>query len=176
MIGTEKGVEQRPVLKVSNIPFKFFWRLCLCGSNLISGPSTFSKWVINRYWKLQSSGRYWGSVIYQILFYVIRNFQNSPEKTFFNNISVVNIVDFPSAYTSLSCRQNPDFLQALDDRCLRGSESKTIIMVPLLMLLCSRCRAGLCDPMEYSQLGCSVHGISWRILEWVAISCSRGSS
>ena len=35
----------------------------------------------------------------------------------------------------------------------------------------------LCDPMEGSPPGSSVHGISWaRILEWVAISFSKGSS
>ena len=35
----------------------------------------------------------------------------------------------------------------------------------------------LCDPVDYSVPGCSVHGISQaRILEWVAISFSRGSS
>ena len=35
----------------------------------------------------------------------------------------------------------------------------------------------LCDPMEYSLPGALHHGISQaRILEWVAISCSRGSS
>ena len=34
----------------------------------------------------------------------------------------------------------------------------------------------LCDPMDYSPPGISVHGISEaRILEWVAISFSRGS-
>ena len=34
-----------------------------------------------------------------------------------------------------------------------------------------------CDPMDYSLPGSSVHGISQaRILEWVAISTSRGSS
>ena len=34
-----------------------------------------------------------------------------------------------------------------------------------------------CDPMDCSPLGSSVHGISQvRILEWVAISSSRGSS
>ena len=34
-----------------------------------------------------------------------------------------------------------------------------------------------CDPMHYSPPGSSVHGISRaRILEWVAISSSRGSS
>ena len=35
----------------------------------------------------------------------------------------------------------------------------------------------LCDPMDYSLPGSSVHGISQaRILEWVAISFSKGSS
>ena len=35
----------------------------------------------------------------------------------------------------------------------------------------------LCNPMIYSPLGCSVHEIyQGRILEWVAISFSRGSS
>ena len=35
----------------------------------------------------------------------------------------------------------------------------------------------LCDPMDYNPQGSSVHGISQaRILEWVAISSSRGSS
>ena len=35
----------------------------------------------------------------------------------------------------------------------------------------------LCDPMNYGPPGSSVHGISQaRILEWVAIPFSRGSS
>ena len=35
----------------------------------------------------------------------------------------------------------------------------------------------LCDPMDWSPLGSSVQGIfQARILEWVAISFSRGSS
>ena len=38
------------------------------------------------------------------------------------------------------------------------------------------CRT-LCDPMDCSQPGSSVHGIlQARILEWVAMPCSRGSS
>ena len=40
-----------------------------------------------------------------------------------------------------------------------------------------QCCLTLCDPMDYSLPGSSVHGIlQWRILEWVAISFSRGSS
>ena len=39
------------------------------------------------------------------------------------------------------------------------------------------CRVRLCDPMDCSSPGSSVHGIlQARILEWVAISFSRGSS
>ena len=35
----------------------------------------------------------------------------------------------------------------------------------------------LCDPMDCSLPGSSVHGIFWaKVLEWVAISFSRGSS
>ena len=35
----------------------------------------------------------------------------------------------------------------------------------------------LCDPMNCSLLGSSIHGIfQARVLEWVAISFSRGSS
>ena len=38
-------------------------------------------------------------------------------------------------------------------------------------------RVQLCNPMDCSLPGCSVHGISQRrILEWIAISSSRGSS
>ena len=42
---------------------------------------------------------------------------------------------------------------------------------------CAQSRLTLCDPMDCSLPGSSVHGIfSARILEWVAISSSRGSS
>ena len=35
----------------------------------------------------------------------------------------------------------------------------------------------LCDPMDYSLPGSSVHGIlQARVLEWVAVPVSRGSS
>ena len=45
--------------------------------------------------------------------------------------------------------------------------------------ICQVAQSGLtlCDPMDYSPPGSSVHGIlQVRILEWVAISFSRGSS
>ena len=44
------------------------------------------------------------------------------------------------------------------------------------LLSCVQCPT-LCDPMDCSLPGSSVHGIlQERILEWVAISFSRGSS
>ena len=43
--------------------------------------------------------------------------------------------------------------------------------------VCAQSRLTLCDPMDCSPPGSSVHGIFLaRILEWVAISSSRGSS
>ena len=46
-----------------------------------------------------------------------------------------------------------------------------------LRVLVSQSCPILCDPMDYSLPGSSVHGVSQaRILEWVAISFSRGSS
>ena len=53
-------------------------------------------------------------------------------------------------------------------------------MLKSLLLLWSFSRSGMpdsCDPINYSAPGSPVHGISQaRILEWVAISLSRGSS
>ena len=44
------------------------------------------------------------------------------------------------------------------------------------VLVAQSCPA-LCDPMDYSPPGSSVHGIlQARILEWVAMPFSRGSS
>ena len=46
-----------------------------------------------------------------------------------------------------------------------------------MLHLVSRLCPTLCDPMDYSTLGSSLHGIyQARILEWVVISSSRGSS
>ena len=49
----------------------------------------------------------------------------------------------------------------------------TMLLFPRPCVLCLT----LCDPMDCSLPGSSVHGISQATrLEWVAISCSRGSS
>ena len=51
----------------------------------------------------------------------------------------------------------------------------TLVLVAIVLIAPS-CPT-LCVPMDYSPPGSSVHGIlQARILEWVAISCSRGSS
>ena len=49
--------------------------------------------------------------------------------------------------------------------------------IPSIVLLLSQSRPTLCDPMGCSPPGSSVRGIlQARILEWIAISFSRGSS
>ena len=54
-----------------------------------------------------------------------------------------------------------------------GSKEKDCCHCHLVAKLCLT----LCDPMDCSPSGSSVHGIlQARILEWVAISFSRGSS
>ena len=49
------------------------------------------------------------------------------------------------------------------------------LKVKFKLLVIQQCLT-LCDPMDCSLLGSSVHGILQAILEWVAISSSRGSS
>ena len=55
---------------------------------------------------------------------------------------------------------------------VRGIGRLELIYIYMLSLF-----SFFCDPMDYSQPGSSVHGISQaRILKWVAISFSKGSS
>ena len=55
-----------------------------------------------------------------------------------------------------------------------GGDKKSKLVVVVVQLL--RC-IGLCDPIDCSPPGSSVYGISQAgILEWVAISFSRGYS
>ena len=53
-----------------------------------------------------------------------------------------------------------------------------LILLPrTLVVLVASIVSDSCDAMDCSLPGCSVHGISQaRMLEWVAISSSRGSS
>ena len=57
-------------------------------------------------------------------------------------------------------------------------ESKVkFILVAVYAVLCLVAQSTLCDPMDCSPPGSSVHGVSQaRILEWIGISFSRGSS
>ena len=57
-----------------------------------------------------------------------------------------------------------------------GKEPKRLMWQDLLLISCS-VMSDSCDPMNCSPPGSSVHGISQeRILEWVVIFYSRGSS
>jgi len=57
------------------------------------------------------------------------------------------------------------------------SHSKVLLWACMCMCLVAQSCLTLCDPMDCSPPGLSVHGISQaRILEWVAIPFSRGSS
>ena len=56
------------------------------------------------------------------------------------------------------------------------TESDRVTLVEVKVLVAQSCPA-LCDPMDCSPRGSAVHGILQpRILEWVAILFSRGSS
>ena len=48
--------------------------------------------------------------------------------------------------------------------------------LPLPSPVCAQSCLTLCNPMDCSPPGSSVHGILQAILEWVAISYSKGSS
>ena len=53
----------------------------------------------------------------------------------------------------------------------------TIVCVCVCVCVCAQSCPTLCDPMDCSPPGSTVHGIlQARILEWVAISLSKGSS
>ena len=61
--------------------------------------------------------------------------------------------------------------------CLQTPESINRLHLYLCCCLVTKSCLNLCDPMDYSLPGSSVHGISQaRILERVAVSFSRGSS
>ena len=64
----------------------------------------------------------------------------------------------------------------------QGRVVSPVLSHPIIFLLCVPAKSlqlcpTLCDPMNYSPPGSSVHGIlQARILEWVAMPSSRGSS
>ena len=55
-------------------------------------------------------------------------------------------------------------------------QNKQFLLMKVKVLVAQSCLT-LCDPMDYSPPGSSVHGIlQARVLEWVAIPFSEGSS
>ena len=66
-------------------------------------------------------------------------------------------------------------LKQMCNMCLRGHKQVTLVSAESESEVAQSCPT-LCDPMDCSAPG-SIHGIfQARILEWVAISFSRGSS
>ena len=60
--------------------------------------------------------------------------------------------------------------------CSRVSQGRTQVTCLLWVWMCAQSCSTLCDPMDYSLPGSSVHRLFWgRILEWVAIFYFRGS-
>ena len=61
--------------------------------------------------------------------------------------------------------------------CLSGNIFTPTVLIPDVKVLVAQLCSILCNPMGCSPPGSSVHGIlQARILEWVAIPSSRGSS
>ena len=83
--------------------------------------------------------------------------------------SMLQLSNYASVVTSPSDHSQGKF-SAFNDLCVytKDSESKSEV---------AQSCPTLCDRMDCSLLGCSIHGIlQARILKWVAISFSRGSS
>ena len=73
-------------------------------------------------------------------------------------------------YLQTICKQRVNILNIYRLSLINFPSSVCIVLVTQSCLT-------LCDPMDYSSPGSSVHGIlQVRILEWVVISFSRGSS
>ena len=84
----------------------------------------------------------------------------------------------------ITCLAHPNFQSARPLRCrqwgtllgslpLEHSSDHSVLCCAKSLQSCT----ALCDPMDCSPPDSSVHGILWsRILEWVAIPSSRGSS
>ena len=82
-------------------------------------------------------------------------------------------------------RKNPTFYFGMISRSIENCQDSTerIYVYDCMYLTCEsevlviQSSPNICDPMDGSPSGFSVHGIlQVRILEWVAISFSRGSS
>ena len=98
---------------------------------------------------------------------------------FWSSLFVIEIHFQVNICTTPSGGQKLNFFIVLEQRS-GSNQLQTIWLKPQILekvkVLVSQCPT-LCDPMDCIPPGSSVHGISQaRILEWVAISFSRGSS
>ena len=103
-------------------------------------------------------------------------------------INLINSVFFPNKSFLVLIYNNLlicDFIvdliisitRGIKEKDLTGFDDKYSLTVFLLLLLVTQLCSTLCDPMDCSLAGSSVHGIlQARILEWVAIPSFRGSS
>ena len=90
-------------------------------------------------------------------------------------MSINQLVCFPTPRRSVSRTQ--DFQLQGELICFLHTERKSVRVPWDLSLMRAQLCPGLCNPMDCSPPGSSVHGIfQVRILEWVAIFYSRGSS
>ena len=66
---------------------------------------------------------------------------------------------------------------SFDLQVVKGRYTSIVLLLRATKLSVAQLCPTLCDPIDYSLPGSSFHGIfQARILEWVAISFSRGSS
>ena len=92
-----------------------------------------------------------------------------------------SLTSFLASETQLPHQKNGGG-RSLPERVIGKSETASLMLVTLVGLqrcchLVAHLCPTLCNPMDCSQPGSSVHGISQaRVLEWIAISFSKGFS
>ena len=106
------------------------------------------------------------------------------KRTEVGNLSIL-ILSFSSVVSSnlpdvggvASESQSEELLKCINMQMKWDIEYIVIIIMPIYVCVCTQLCLTLWDPVGYSSEGSSVHGvIPGRILEWVAISPSKGSS
>ena len=66
---------------------------------------------------------------------------------------------------------------SFDLQVVKGRYTSIVLLLRATKLSVAQLCPTLCDPIDYSLPGSPVHGVPQaRILEWIAIPCSRGSS
>ena len=129
---------------------------------------TFDSFFLTEYLKFSFylHGKHWGFhtlLIRHTRIYCILQFSKCNSLCFHPGVWDILSEPYPLVDSSVVCEKNSTF-SPLGSPCKSAS-------VKLLSCVC------LCDPMDCSLPGSSVHGIfQARVLEWVAISFSSGSS